>query len=1037
MKNTGFFNSKSLLWLVFGLLFGMVLMGGVSSNPSQVIVGHWTRDNTYDYVVPTRTGDNVSVSQYFNFNLTNGSLGVGLRWSTDYGCIQRRNDSSGWVNLSSAVAGGGFSGSWNDLSDIPSGFDDDVDNDTTNPFNQDLNTSDNVEFNAVTATNFKGDGSMLTNLEWGDLVDVPDNLVGHWNRSGLTLFPAIDGDKLQVNNSVNCTGANVTGNVTVYENFTVEDGSAYFHGDVTEGVNAVTSEVRIGNHGVWDNPVVFFDDTLSEWGIDLLTASDTLRFFVPADVIMSLTTTQATIDVPLDVNGDLDIFNNELLNANLSSYAGDNITWDVANQEFDASVSGGSGGNPFDQDLNTSDNATFANVTVDSLNGINDFGLWHNNSGKLWYSGGDVGIGLSNPSYLLSLYDDSLANLRIESGGSNCALILLRNSEGESSIYEDGNTLRFSKAADEITIDNGNQVGIMDTSPSNTLDVNGGIDSDTLNTGFGDNELYEMDQNVLTTSDVVFNSITGDGSGLTGITAGEWVDDGSTLFTLDAHRKVQVNETVTASNVDVSNQVNISDVGHFSAGAALGGADDDLEITADNYLLISADNIFLDDDVHPAVDSSYQLGRTTLYWNDFFIHNITFDHDVMGDPTLWIQGIIADSMSNLSFGTDGTERLHIHKDGSITASGSMTANSFIGDGSGLTNLGIEGSKWNDDGTSLFTKTSGRKVVINNTLSLDDYKLLNANLADYAGDNITWDVANQEFDAAGAGGGGETVWTEDGSDIYYDAGAVMVTDTEFYDFDGYNDFKIQKFAEGWSAQMAIWHMNEEDAILDISCASDYDGTGEEDYDFRITNDFDHAWVNFEYQNPEGADPLLRFGDGLFYLKGEVGIKDGSPEAELEVEGDIVYSGSITDDSDSRIKQVVSGIPKGKIHRLYENLSFVMYRLFNVSEDNETGDFILGNLSDSYEMGLIAQEVYNVLASQGYNDSLISSFVRIGNDTRLWGLNYVGLSVLNGRMCQLLMDRVNSLEAEMEMNRLHIQHIESFLSQVSPYTPLPWE
>lgn len=50
-------------------------------------------------------------------------------------------------------------------------------------------------------------------------------------------------------------------------------------------------------------------------------------------------------------------------------------------------------------------------------------------------------------------------------------------------------------------------VGIGTSSPSNVLDVQGGIDSFTLNTGQGDNELYSMNQDVSTTSSIVFQEI--------------------------------------------------------------------------------------------------------------------------------------------------------------------------------------------------------------------------------------------------------------------------------------------------------------------------------------------------------------------------------------------------------------------------------------------------------------------------------------------------------------------------------------------------
>ena len=40
------------------------------------------------------------------------------------------------------------------------------------------------------------------------------------------------------------------------------------------------------------------------------------------------------------------------------------------------------------------------------------------------------------------------------------------------------------------------------------LEVNGSIVADTLDTGYGANELWDMNQHVLTTSNVTFNNVT-------------------------------------------------------------------------------------------------------------------------------------------------------------------------------------------------------------------------------------------------------------------------------------------------------------------------------------------------------------------------------------------------------------------------------------------------------------------------------------------------------------------------------------------------
>lgn len=93
------------------------------------------------------------------------------------------------------------------------------------------------------------------------------------------------------------------------ENVNITSG-AIFSGNVIEGCDSSYPMVRIGHHGVWDSPAVFFDDTFTGWGIDLLTETDTFRIFKPANAIFTLTDSLAIIDVDLDVTGNTNVTGN-------------------------------------------------------------------------------------------------------------------------------------------------------------------------------------------------------------------------------------------------------------------------------------------------------------------------------------------------------------------------------------------------------------------------------------------------------------------------------------------------------------------------------------------------------------------------------------------------------------------------------------------------------------------------------------------------------------------------------------------------------
>ncbi|MEX2514736.1 MAG: immunoglobulin-like domain-containing protein [Candidatus Paceibacterota bacterium] len=141
---------------------------------------------------------------------------------------------------------------------------------------------------------------------------------------------------------------------------------------------------------------------------------------------------------------------------------------------------------------------------------------------------GDVGIGTDNPAERLEVAgsggtrflvsdDTGYAAFRLDAAsgetsaldfaqaGTNIWGLGMKQQSGNDDFWiwdaPSGDTPRF--VIDAVSGD----VGIGTTSPANTLDVDGGIDADTLNTGQGDNELYAMDQDVQMTDDVTFASV--------------------------------------------------------------------------------------------------------------------------------------------------------------------------------------------------------------------------------------------------------------------------------------------------------------------------------------------------------------------------------------------------------------------------------------------------------------------------------------------------------------------------------------------------
>ena len=67
-------------------------------------------------------------------------------------------------------------------------------------------------------------------------------------------------------------------------------------------------------------------------------------------------------------------------------------------------------------------------------------------------------------------------------------------------------------------------------------------------------------------------------------------------------------------------------------------------------------------------------------------------------------------------GNVNSERIRFNADGSALYLGDITANAFVGDGSGLTNLSIEPGLWEETGNNLSPITAGRNLTSVNDIT---------------------------------------------------------------------------------------------------------------------------------------------------------------------------------------------------------------------------------------------------------------------------------------------------------------------------------
>lgn len=151
------------------------------------------------------------------------------------------------------------------------------------------------------------------------------------------------------------------------------------------------------------------------------------------------------------------------------------------------------------------------------------------------------------------------------------------------------------------------------------------------------------------------------------------------------------------------------------------------------------------------------------------------------------------------------------------------------------------------------------------------------------------------------------------------------------------------------------------------------------------------------NINGSDITLNPGalsgtgtDGnilLASLRGNVGIANASPNAELDVTGDIEYTGSITDMSDRRLKTDIENLPSGQLSKVMA-LQGVSFRMKETPEDGP-------------EYGFIAQDVREIYPTLIYE--------RGGTD--LLSMNYVGLIAPMVEAIKEQQSQIEALEARL--------------------------
>ncbi len=428
------------------------------------------------------------------------------------------------------------------------------------------------------------------------------------------------------------------------------------------------------------------------------------------------------------------------------------------------------------------------------LTGINT-GLWTDNAGAIHYTGGNVGIGVSNPAHKLDVAGTVQATQFIGDGSQLTGI----------------NTGLWTDNAGAIHYTGGN-VGIGISNPIHKLDVAGTVQA---------------------------TQFIGDGSQLTGINTGLWTDNAGAIHYTGGNVGIGVSNP--AHKLDVAGTVQATQFigdGSQLTGLSVSGSDIEGRIvvqegqdggTGKGIALWNGHNndwgIYMS---QPGSGKAFDGGEAVA-GHDFSGHAVRF-RSASGLQMGFIWENSADRrLMSLNAGT-----------GSLDVDGSVTATQFIGDGSQLT--GINAGLWTDNAGAIHYTGGNVGIGVSNPIhKLDVAGTVQATQfigdgsqltgVSVSGSDIEGRIVVQEGQDGGTGkgialwNGHNNDWgiymSQSGSGKAFNGGEAVAG----HDFSGY----AVRFRSATSAQQGfIWENKHNQRLMSLNA-----GTGSLDVDGSVT------------------------------------------------------------------------------------------------------------------------------------------------------------------------------------------------------------